>query len=487
MQANALTQNLLLHFTRRDDNMRTYINSLSGVTPSYPSGSIVPREWRDEATDYTPIPAETGSVPAAPYIAQLDYGIFALATLTVTDTTTVEELAPIAFNLAPAAAQVAVDLDNGLLKFHSSRSGHNLSVAYHPLGTPVSGEAFMRLELEVKAVEDDLRDNTPHDQNTDTGTTSNDFAIDSDVANGATGQLTLKGKTTGGATDDYTIKPAVDAADKVEFKHNGAVTQLTAKGTLLTGYSGDKALQYAVSDGGALSGVVTNATTTRKFVTQEGNGTTPAAPALNVIRAADLSSAVSNLGIAYFDDTLLVQGAISPNETTTRKFATQEGDGADPFAPALNIIRAVDLPTHEHAATDITSADLVDARLSDNVPLKDAANVWTGTQDFQQASASVFKIDGAAIGFFATTPASRPTGYTQTYSTASRTHAAYTADAEGTAYTGIDNTQVGTVYAAVADLNALRVAYENLRIAYESTSQVLNQLLDDLQAYGLLQ
>lgn len=45
--------------------------------------------------------------------------------------------------------------------------------------------------------------------------------------------------------------------------------------------------------------------------------------------------------------------------------------------------------------------------------------------------------------------------------------AAYTSDGEGAAYTGIDNLQVGTVYATVADLNQLRVAYETLRASYD--------------------
>lgn len=45
--------------------------------------------------------------------------------------------------------------------------------------------------------------------------------------------------------------------------------------------------------------------------------------------------------------------------------------------------------------------------------------------------------------------------------------AAYTSDGEGAAYTGIDNLQAGTVYATVADLNQLRVAYETLRASYD--------------------
>jgi len=44
---------------------------------------------------------------------------------------------------------------------------------------------------------------------------------------------------------------------------------------------------------------------------------------------------------------------------------------------------------------------------------------------------------------------------------------AYTSDSESVAYTGIDNAQAGAVYAQLADLNALRVAYDNLRASYD--------------------
>jgi hypothetical protein len=64
---------------------------------------------------------------------------------------------------------------------------------------------------------------------------------------------------------------------------------------------------------------------------------------------------------------------------------------------------------------------------------------------------SVFKHSGSTLGFFGGTPATK------------QTFAAYTTDAESTAYTGIDNAQVGSVYASVSNLNALRVGYENLR------------------------
>lgn len=89
------------------------------------------------------------------------------------------------------------------------------------------------------------------------------------------------------------------------------------------------------------------------------------------------------------------------------------------------------------------------------------------------------------IGFYGTAPVAQPAAFTQTYSTADRTLGAYTPDSESGAYTGIDNLQAGTPYAQLTDLNALRVAYENVRAFVEDIAQMLNALVDDHQALGL--
>lgn len=85
------------------------------------------------------------------------------------------------------------------------------------------------------------------------------------------------------------------------------------------------------------------------------------------------------------------------------------------------------------------------------------------------------------LGFYGVAAVSRPAAYTQTYSAAARTLPAYTSDPESSAYTGAADGQ-----AKLTDLNALRVAYENLRTSHEAAMQVINSMLDDLQALGLL-
>jgi len=87
---------------------------------------------------------------------------------------------------------------------------------------------------------------------------------------------------------------------------------------------------------------------------------------------------------------------------------------------------------------------------------------------------------GTNVGFYNTAPVAKPAAYTQTYSTADRTLAAYTANVQGTAYTGAADGE-----AKLADLNALRVAYENLRAFCEDAVQMLNAVVDDHQALGL--
>lgn len=121
-----------------------------------------------------------------------------------------------------------------------------------------------------------------------------------------------------------------------------------------------------------------------------------------------------------------------------------------------------------------------------------------------------FQITGAgAIGFHGVTPYARPTAYTQTYSTASRTHAALT-------YTALTDSSAGTAGGTLAALpnptdtpataDALRddlvtnvwpvlrnwIASVNAKLAaavvdLTNLKQVVNSIIDDHQAYGLFQ
>jgi hypothetical protein len=97
------------------------------------------------------------------------------------------------------------------------------------------------------------------------------------------------------------------------------------------------------------------------------------------------------------------------------------------------------------------------------------------------------QVNATGLGFFGVTPVARPAAYTQTYATASRTIPALDVNDEPDAYTGIDNAQVGSVYAQASELEALRQAYQSLALHHALIVEVLNSVIDDLQALGLAQ
>jgi hypothetical protein len=114
--------------------------------------------------------------------------------------------------------------------------------------------------------------------------------------------------------------------------------------------------------------------------------------------------------------------------------------------------------------------------------LSDGASISLGTLKGTQLGTSASQM----LGFWGATPIVQPSAYTQVYTTSTKTLAAYTPIIESTTFLGIAGGQPGSPYAQVSDLNNLRAAYENIRALTENVAQVLNALLKDLHATGLL-
>ena len=102
-------------------------------------------------------------------------------------------------------------------------------------------------------------------------------------------------------------------------------------------------------------------------------------------------------------------------------------------------------------------------RFNDDIDFSDAENISFGTTTGSKIGTATTQ----KLGFWNATPIVQPVTN------------AYISDGEGSAYTGIDNAQVGTVYAQLADLNTLRVAYETLRSSYDD-------LLTKLKTTGIV-
>lgn len=116
-----------------------------------------------------------------------------------------------------------------------------------------------------------------------------------------------------------------------------------------------------------------------------------------------------------------------------------------------------------YTASEISFADT-------SVPVGTTTGLMLGTSTTQK------------LGFFGSTPVVKPSAFTQTYSTATKTHAAVTqlaAPAGGTGVAAGGWSTAANRDLAIASINAARTDIANVK-------SVLNALIDDLQALGLI-
>lgn len=119
-----------------------------------------------------------------------------------------------------------------------------------------------------------------------------------------------------------------------------------------------------------------------------------------------------------------------------------------------------------------------------------ANTVWyydSGTSELRAevGGTEIMALKSTALGFFNTNPVSRPSAYTQTYSTASRTHPAVTFS--GTTSNDYAPLGGGSGFQDDTEMVSFLKEVDEIKADMESTKKVLNQLIDDLQGYGLLQ
>ena len=105
----------------------------------------------------------------------------------------------------------------------------------------------------------------------------------------------------------------------------------------------------------------------------------------------------------------------------------------------------------------------------------------------------LYSMDGTGISFFNQTPVARASAYTQTYSTADKTHAAMTAPASISHSVGSGNNAVVDVKSYFSQT----VLNDNFRDITDVVNELINDVIDvknlvnsvidDLQALGLVQ
>ena len=98
-----------------------------------------------------------------------------------------------------------------------------------------------------------------------------------------------------------------------------------------------------------------------------------------------------------------------------------------------------------------------------------------------KSAAGSFTVAGN-VGFYGVGAVARPAAYSQTYATAARTQDAPTATSVATTAAGL-----ASYGYAQAQANAIPVAINALIVDLANVKQVLNSVIDDMQANGLLQ
>ena len=89
---------------------------------------------------------------------------------------------------------------------------------------------------------------------------------------------------------------------------------------------------------------------------------------------------------------------------------------------------------------------------------------------------------GTTVGFYGVTPVARPSSFTQTYSTASRTHSNLASASVSASVVLV--TPFG--FASSAQGDNLVLAVNRLVTDLTNVKNVLNQLIDDMQNVGLI-
>ena len=114
-------------------------------------------------------------------------------------------------------------------------------------------------------------------------------------------------------------------------------------------------------------------------------------------------------------------------------------------------------------------------------------NIVTDTTNGMKIGTTIFQ----KLAFFGSTPIERPSAYTQTCDSATKTHEAYKSSTL-TNNTGIPEANVNCTVAGVNDVTInnnfgeLFWAHHRLLADLVNTRCVLNALIDDLQALGLI-
>jgi hypothetical protein len=344
-----------------------------------------------------------------------------------------------------------------------------------------------------------------------------------------TGTLTATDLTT---TDDVTVGDDLivtglaTIGETLSVTGNATLQGAATVGTTL-GVTGAATLSSTLSVAGLLSGA---------GFSFSGNGTiagtlgVTGASTLGALSATTLSTSglatlasLSVTGTTTLNDQLTVNAALTAGAISGSSVGSS-GDvtvGATLEGPAWDLSRSAPTITFATTTNDDTllftgNTDIGAGQITRNMLALDAAAAGgvlvysEGTLELSVLTGNVLVAnaieidgdlnhDGSNVGFFGIAPVARAAAYTQTFATADRTHAARTSAAITVTYTTDDPAITPDAALTIADgdtptVNELLEYCEELndqlaktRADLADSAELLNAVVDDLQAYGLLQ
>lgn len=178
--------------------------------------------------------------------------------------------------------------------------------------------------------------------------------------------------------------------------------------------------------------------------------------------------ATGNRAYSSAADTLDVEGNVTLNLGKTGADATFGGSSLLSFKPQ----------TTEKGSLGTSSLRWFNIFMGGDIDI-DGGNI------FDTSGVGIKLMTGSTqlLGFWGATPVARASAYTQTFSTASRTVANNTSSAVATTA----STNVAPFgYTTSAQADAIVTAINALRTDVDNAKKAINQVIDDMQTYGIL-
>ncbi len=137
-----------------------YILGLSGYTPVFPTSVMTPDEAINENANGIAVSGEAFTVPAAADVEgrrRLNLNLVPFEQAGVAIVVNGDERILVDYGDAPAAGQVALSMETGVIEFHSSDAGLAGTASYTGRGTPWMAYQAVKLGKELAAAQTALR------------------------------------------------------------------------------------------------------------------------------------------------------------------------------------------------------------------------------------------------------------------------------------------------------------------------------------------